>query len=227
MRLRTAAPALLLALGACAAVRMTVPGPLAGAPEWTVQRGGWRADRMRFGPYEAHHIEERSRQRGGILDALTGKREIQQTYEFLLRDTTASADLWRVRCDHRDVERGVSVRGVEIELDDRTSLECSIQPPDDPSAPWTMRLGSRGDRMPSGDVRQAADSAAYRVRAQTASGEGCCEVAGYVVRRQERPVVSVDLADRGSVRVGEVPAEERHLLAAIAAALLLRDEMMR
>lgn len=220
-------PLLLLALGACAAMRMTVPGPLASTPEWTVERSGWRGDRMRFGPYEVHDIEERNRQRGGILDALSGKREMQQSYDFLLRDTTAAEDLWRVRCDHRDVDRSVSVRGVRIGLEDRTSLECTLQPPADPSDPWTLRLGSSGERMPAGELRHPADSAGYRVRAQTPSGTGCCEVAGFVVSREDRPLLSLDRADRGRIRISpELTAAERHLLAAAAAALLLRDDLL-
>jgi hypothetical protein len=219
------AVAVLLLSGACTPMRMPVPAPLAETPEWRVE---WlRGRRMRFGPYEAHQITERNRARGGILDALTGKHEYQQRYEFMLRDTSGSADLLQVRCDHRDVERGVGIRGVQIQLADRASLECTVNPPGDPSQPWTLRLGRQGDRMPRGTLSQeAADSSGYEVRAETHDGGGCCEVAGYLIRREERVLVSIDRSDRGWIRLASAAGDrERPLLAAGAAALLIANEM--
>jgi hypothetical protein len=220
---RSLLPLLLLA-AACTPGRMAVPAPLADTPEWRVEWSG--GSRLRFGPYEAHDIRDRGRQRGGILDALTGKREYQQSYTFLLRDTAAAADAWSVRCDHRDVERRVGVRGIEVQLDDRTSLECTLNPPGDPSAPWTLGVSRRGDRMPAGELAQGQDSAAYRVRAQTHDGGGCCEVAGFLIRREDDLVVSVDRGDRGWIRMAPAaPERDRLLLAAAAAALLIANEM--
>jgi hypothetical protein len=222
--MRITALSALLLLGACTPMRMAVPGPLAAVPEW---RAEWhRGHRLRFGPYEAHGIEDRSRQRGGILDALSGKREYQQSYVFQLRDTTASADLWAARCDHRDVERSLGIRGVQVELDDRTSLECTINPPGDPSTPWTLTLARRGQRMPEGEMRQGQDGSAYEVRAQTHGGAGCCEVAGFLVRREGEVLLSVDRTNRGWIRLSPGrDASERPLLATAAAALLIANEM--
>jgi hypothetical protein len=210
----------LLALGGCAPMRLAVPEPLAPAPEWRVQTRGWRSDRMRFGPYEAHRIDFRERQRGGILDAISGKREWQQEYTFLLRDTTAAADLWAVRCDHRDVERGVSVRGVRLQLDDRASLECALNPPGDPSDPWTLRLGRSGDRMPRGELHRGESE--YSVRGESA-GDGCCEPTGYELWKGDALLGMVDRYDRGTVRITpSLPAAETGLLAAVSAALLIQ-----
>lgn len=210
----------MLALGGCATMRMPVPEPLTPAPEWRVESRGWRSSRLRFGPYEAHHIDYRERQRGGILDAISGKREWQQEYVFLLRDTTTAGDLWRVRCDHRDVERGVSVRGVRIELDDRASLECSAHPPEDPSDPWSLTLRRSGDRMPRGELRRGDSE--YPVRGEAVGGEPCCSPSGYTLWKGDTLIGMVDRTDRGSVRLTpSLPPAESGLLAAVAAALLI------
>jgi hypothetical protein len=216
----------ILIVGACATMRMQVPVALAPAPEWRVERHGGGTRGIRFGPYAARVLEDRDRMRGGILDALSGKHENQQRFELILRDTAAAKDLWQVRCDHRDVERQLGIRGVQIQLADRTSLECTLNPPGDPSAPWTLRLDRSGDRLPTGGLGQSADSTAYRIRGETRDGDGCCSVAGYLVRGGERALMSVDRADRGWVRIApEAGEDERGLLAAVAAALSIANDM--
>jgi len=210
----------LLALGGCATMRMPVPEALSTAPEWRVESRSYRSSRLRFGPFEAHRIAYRERQRGGILDAVTGKREWQQEYSFLLRDSASSEDLWRVRCDHRDVERGVRVRGVRIELDDRASLECSVNPPDDPSDPWALALRRSGDRMPRGELRRG--EAEYEIRGEAVGGEPCCSPSGYTLWKDQALVGMVDRNDRGAVRITpSLDHEETALLAAVASALLI------
>ena len=215
----------LVALGACMPMRVPVPAPLADAPEWVVRTGGWRADRLRFGPFEAHRIDREVRRRGGILDAVSGKRETQQEYEFLLRDTASTEDLWKVSCDQRDVERAVGLRGVNVQLDDRRSLDCRFQAAGDSAPEWRLSMGTRGDRMPAGELR--LDSTRYQVQALNPGGEsGCCEIAGYLVRADGGPLVLVDRADRGRVRLSSVVTDrERPLLAALAAALLIREDL--
>jgi hypothetical protein len=214
----------------CTSTRMAVPPSLEAAPEWRVRpRSHWRPDApLRVGPYEAHGIDRHGiRQRGGVVDALKGKKEYQQRYEFMLRDTAGRRDLWAVRCDNRDVERGIRLGSVELSLDDRTSLECSIQPPGEPARAWALRMRGRDDGVPSG--RLTREEVSYQVTGQNPPGPqaDCCEPLGYVVQREGRVLGAVDNTDRGRVRVApDVSPDEGSLLTAAAVALILQAKLI-
>jgi hypothetical protein len=222
--------AIVLAASGCATTRMAVPADLANAPEWSVRaRSLWRPDApLRVGPYEAHRIDRHGiRQRGGIVDALKGKKEYQQRYEFLLRDTAERRDLWAVRCDNRDVEQGIRLGSVELSLDDRTSLECSIQPPGEPARAWALRMRGSDDGAPAG--RLTREEVSYQVEGESAPGPqtDCCEALGYVLRRDGRVLGAVENLDRGRVRVApDVGADEGSLIAATALALILQSKLI-
>ena len=230
-RLGGALLAAVLGASGCATTRMAVPEPLSTAPEWTVRaRRLWRPDvSLHVGPYQAHRIDRHgTRQRGGVVDALKGKREYQQRYEFTLRDTAAGRDVWAVRCDNRDVEQGFELGRVELSLDDRTSLECAIQPPGEPSRAWTLRIAGSDDGAPAGHLRR--DEASFEIAGENPPGEqtDCCQALGYVVRRDGRVIGSVDGSWPGHVRVApEVGRAEGSLIAATAVALLLQAKLIQ
>jgi hypothetical protein len=220
-----------LGASGCATTRMAVPPALSAAPEWSVRpRNQWRPDGpLRVGPYEAHRIDRHGiRQRGGIVDALKGKTEYQQRYEFLLRDTAAAGDLWAVRCDNRDIERGFKLGSVELSLDDRTSLECSLQPPGEPARAWTLRIGGADDGAPSGTLRR--EEVSYEIEGENPPGgqTDCCLPLGYVLRREGRVIGAVEQIDWGRVRVApEIGRDEGSLLAATAVALILQSKLIQ
>jgi hypothetical protein len=216
-------------LGAgCATVRMPVPEPLAAAPEWVIRpRSAWRPDAaLRVGPYEAYRIDRHGiRQRGGVMDVLKGKREFQQRYEFVLRDTAAARDLWSVRCDNRDVEQGVRLGGVELSLDDRSSLTCEIRESDQPA--WTLRVGGSDDGAPTGHLRRG--ELAYDLAGTNPPGgtDDCCQPLGYVVRRGESVLASLETTDHGRLRLApSVAPAEASLLAAASVALVLQTRLI-
>ena len=223
------APAVLGA-GGCATAGMAVPEALSGAPEWRVRlRSAWRPDSpLLVGPFEAHRIDHQGvRQRGGVLDALKGKKEFQQRYRFLVRDSAAGPDLWAVECDNRDVEQGVKLGSLEVSLDDRTSLECSIQPPGDSARAWSLRMRGEGEGVPRGSVRRG--ELAYKIEGEDPSLQtDCCRPVGYMVRRDGRLLGALENAHRGWVRVSpELGREEGGLLAAVFAALVLQGQLIR
>jgi hypothetical protein len=216
--------------GCVTVARMEVPPTLAAAPEWSVRpRNQWRPDGpLRVGPYEAHRIDRHGiRQRGGVVDALKGKTEFQQRYEFLLRDTTAAGDLWAVHCDNRDIERGYRLGSVELSLDDRTSLECSLQPPGEPDQAWTLRMRGE-DGAPGGTLRR--EEVSYEIEGENPPGgqTDCCGAMGYVLRREGRVIGAVEQYHWGRVRVApEVGRDEGSLLAATAVALILQTKLIQ
>ncbi|MBD0319506.1 MAG: hypothetical protein ICV87_04180 [Gemmatimonadetes bacterium] len=226
---------LALALGVlgaagCATAGMPVPEALSAAPEWRVRmRNHWRPDSpLLVGPFEAHRIDHQGvRQRGGVLDVLKGKKEYQQRYRFLVRDSAAGPDLWAVECDNRDVEQGVRLGSVELSLDDRTSLECSIQAPGDSARAWSLRMRGSGDGVPTGSVRRG--ELGYDIVGEDASLQtDCCRPVGYMVRREGRLLGALENAHRGWVRVSpEVGPEEGSLLAAVFAALVLQGQLIQ
>jgi hypothetical protein len=217
-----------LGCGGCATAGMAVPEGLSGAPEWRVRmRSAWRPDSpLLVGPFEAHRIDHQGvRQRGGVLDVLKGKKEFQQRYRFLVRDSAAGPDLWAVECDNRDVEQGVKLGSLEVSLDDRTSLECSIRPPGDSARAWSLRMRGEGDGVPRGSVRRGEFG--YEIEGEDPSLQtDCCRPVGYMVRREGRLLGALENAHRGWVRVSpEVGPEEGGLLAAVFAALVLQQPL--
>lgn len=229
MNRRAAILILLSAAAGCTPMRMTVPAELSAVPEWPVQgRSGWRiGQQLHFGEYQVHDVSRGgTRSRGGIADALRGKTELQQRYGFRLRLASESEDRWTGRCDSRDIEQGVELGSVELSLDEAATLECSLRPADGAGEGWTLRVGARGDEGPAGVVEHGR--VRYDLQGERMDPmEPPSRVAGFAIRRDGRFVGAVETVNGGSVRI--VPGlqpEEQHLLAAVAAALLLRDQLI-
>jgi hypothetical protein len=223
---RVGVVALLLLVAGCATVQQPVPPELGAAPAWQVKGlDGFRFNqRVRFGEYEAHDVARGStRSRSGIRDALVGRTRLQQRYSFRFRHAGEAADRFHVRCDNRAQEQSLQLnRTTALELDSSSALECTLEVAD--GGVWTLRLAAPQSGRARGVVALVDDRYVVEGDAQTSHGV-VTGMAGYRIRCDERVVAAVDLSGRTVRLLPDVAAEERHLLAAVAAALLLQDRL--
>ncbi|MBB4638725.1 hypothetical protein [Longimicrobium terrae] len=207
---------------------MPVPAELADAPAWRVhtRRGLLHPLRVQWGPFSADTVNLRdTRQRGGVLDIVGGKREFQQEFSFVIRDTL-HAVRWTARCDGRDRERGVTLGSVDVELGSGMSLDCDLRPGADSAGQWKLQLSGRNGSMPGGTIHRA--DVRYEITGEAYPGDD--ETGwplGYLLSRDGVPVAVVDRTHPGSVRMSPaLPADDRALLAAAATALLLQQRLI-
>ena len=231
--IRTAAAlALLASLSACAFPSMPpmpVPEALSTIDAWWVEmRHDQRGVRYRFGPYRVANVRWHDvRQRGGVVDALKGKREYQERYEFALRDSTEGSAITRVECDSRDRDRGFSIGSVEIELESGLSLECRLYPDADSAAlAGTLKLGARDSNVPRGTIERG--EVKFEIAGERERGDDDEELPrAYLVRRGQTLVGMVDRTHPGLIRVSpSLPREEQDLVAAALTALLLQRKLI-
>ena len=222
---------LLVVTGACALSTppMPVPEALAASQEWPVQmRHDWNSPpRFRFGPYRVQDVRYHDiRQRGGVVDALKGKREYQQRYEFTVRDSAQDLLRTQVSCDSRDRDRGFSVGAVDVELESGLSLECQVSAPIDTAATWTVRLAGRDSDAVRG-VFEGGGRSFEIVGEQTHPESDDGFPAGYLLRRDGVVVGMVDRTNTGAIRLSPgLPRDEQELLAAALMALLLQRKLI-
>lgn len=222
--LRLLVPAMLAGASACAPARMEVPPALAAEPEWVLRAPMFgTTSRQQFGAYLVHWLEFGDvRQRGSIVDALVrGKQQLQQRYEFRLAEQTEVRDLWALRCDNRDYERGYQIGSVGVTLDQAVSLECTLNPPGDPSDSWTLRLSAEGDSVPRGGLRRGDTE--YRIVGERPNTLE--RVSRYSVWTGDRLVADVNRQGRPSARVVS-QLDDKHLMAAVTAALLMQPKLI-
>ena len=227
----TAAALVLLATSACALAPKPLPVPeaLAATEQWRVEmRIDQRGVRYRFGRYLVAGVRWHDvRQRGGVVDALKGKREYQERYEFAIRDSAQESAVTRVQCDSRDRARGYSVGGVGIELESGLSLECRLFPESDSAATsGTLRIGARNDRTPRGSVERGGTRFEIHGQRERSDDDGELPRA-YLVRRDSALVAMLDRTGPGYIHVApSLAREEQDLVAATLISLLLHRTLI-
>jgi hypothetical protein len=225
--LRGLLPALLVLTAACASARMELPGELAATERLAVTgRQGWTATRaVRFGAYEAAAVD-RSWTWGNDLQINEYERNRRrQGYAFTLRAGAEGA--WRVECDARLLVRGVTVRGVTIEGENRSSLECEVKPEGVTSGSWRLALAEQGEKPLAGTLAGPGGSFAV---AGTNQLQGtplpAGQATGYRFERGGRVHGAVEVINDGAVWLhGATEVRELAVLAAAATALLLLEDL--
>ena len=221
----------LLATSACAFPSMPpmpVPEALSTTDEWRVEM---RRDRQRvrygFGPYRVANVRWHDiRQRGGVVDAIKGKREYQERYEFALRDSTEGSAITHVECDSRDRDRGFSIGSVDIELESGLSLNCRVFPDADSAAlAGTLTLAARNDNVPRGTIERG--EVKFEVVGERERGDDDEQLPrAYLVRRGETLVGMVDRTHPIIRILPSLPREEQDLIAATLMALLMQRKLI-
>lgn len=218
--------ALMILLAGCQTARMPLPQALSASERLPVQgRQGMKIrEHMHFGPYEAIDID-RSWTRGSDLQVLAykGNRRNQQ-YAFVLREGGVSR--WRVACDVFLRVHAVRTPVVDVDVTNRSELECSLHAIDQPAEAWRLSLEEKGERPLEGVL--LGEGLHFEVRGTRHLEKGLPAEAttGYQVTDAAQPVGAVEVIGSGAVWLHEaVQPAQRGVLAATATALLLLEDL--
>lgn len=179
---------------------------------------------LRFGGYSAVDVR-RSWTSGRDLRIDTYARERRaQEYAFTLREDDVPR--WTVECEARVFVQGLEVASVSVLTDDRSSLDCRLEPAGGGDG-WRLGLEEQRER-PLGGALSGPDGRYDVVGTNRIEGGKlpASQTTGYELRSGERVVGAVEVIGGGAVRLRpELGATERAVLAAAAAALLLLEDL--
>lgn len=216
-----------LSLGGCQAARMPVPEPLAGAERMSVSgRQGFRlSPRLRFGVYEAQSIQRswtRGRDRGATPVATHSERT--QTYRFTLHEGEVAR--WFVACRAAVQSLRIDLRVVDMHPDDKSALYCNLQSTADRLTAWELELAERHGRPLAGTLTLGPSRLDVMGTDRVAGALSMGATTGYEIRSEGDVVGAVEVINRGAVWLRpDLDPERRSVLAAVATALLLFDDL--
>jgi hypothetical protein len=215
-----------LALPGCSMARMPLPDGLADSERMAVSgRQGLRLREMlSFGPYEARQVSRsstRGRDRG---DATATSSDRRQSYRFVLRE--AGHDHWHVAC-HASVARlRIDAVLVDVHATDESALYCNLESVERATTAWTLELRERREKPLSGHL--TLDAQRLEVVGTNALERSLPmgATSGYEIREGGSAVAAVEVINNGAVWLLEdLDPERRRLLSAVAAALLLLEDL--
>jgi hypothetical protein len=215
-----------LALPGCSTARLPVPDALAGSERMAVSgRQGLRLrESLRFGPYEAHQVSRswtRGRDRG---EASATASDRSQSFRFVLRE--AGHDHWHVAC-HASVTRlRIDAVVVDVHPTDESALYCNLESVERATTAWTLELRERRDRPLSGHLAVHAQRLEVVGTNRLERSLPLGTTSGYEIRETGTAVAAVEVINHGAVWLREdQDPERRRLLSAVAAALLLLEDL--
>lgn len=213
--------------GGCGSARLEIPPALDTAPRLAVSgRLGWMNTRtLRFGEWTAGEVDRTWTRARDIRVVGFERNRRRQSFAFTL--TGDGTSQLRVECEASLVVRGLNVVGPGFGLDDSSSLECDIGRLEDESTrPWRLHLADEGSRPMAGTLEGGDAKWDVTGTNQVAGGALPATVTtGYHVTRDGRAVAAVEVMSDGAVWLAPGDAAERALLAAVAAALLLAEDL--
>jgi hypothetical protein len=216
-----------LSLTGCQTVRMNVPESLAGSERMQVsgRQGFMIKQTLRFGPYQTTRVERSwTRGRGIEIRPVEASRR-DQRYAFILRD--GETDLVEVRCEVRLSRLTIEVGSVDVSPADRSGLRCALTPPDgglDDS--WRLELSESHDRPLAGTLVGSRGALEVRGTNRIDGALPLGSTSGYRIDQGGRTLAAVEVINRGAVWMdGDLGADERVVVAATAAALLLLEDL--
>jgi len=205
---------------------MPVPDALSATERLPVQgRQGWKIkEHLRFGAYQAHAID-RSWVRGGDVQILAydgSKRK--QYYTFVLRE--GQIDRWRVSCEAFLRRQALSTGVADVELKNRSELECRLFSLEDPSEEWLLALTERGERPLTGSLSKGSTKLEVQGTRALQQGTRADATTGYQVLDAGQPVGAVEVVNDGAVWLrDEARTDRRGVLPATLAVLLLLEDL--
>jgi hypothetical protein len=216
----------LMAVAACGSAKLEVPADLAPSTRLRVSgRLGWmNTDRLRFGEYTAELIEGTRVRGSGVGIGGFERSRRRQGYTLLL--TGPGTKPLRAECNANVVAKGLNA-GRTLGLDDRSSVRCDVREDSIAVGPlWKLVIENDGKSPMSGAIVLGGDSVIVAGTNRIAGGSMPSTVtAGYYFTRAGRTIAAVEVVNDGAVWFNTGDAAERARLAAIAAALLLAEDL--
>jgi hypothetical protein len=144
-----------------------------------------------------------------------------QRFSYTL--AAGGTEVWDVDCKATLRTRGFEVRGVEIDPEDKSSLDCRMRGTDDQNERWRMLVEEEHDRPMNGTL--ASDDRRIEVVGTNRIAGGIVPMAGatgYEIRDGGVTLAAVEVINDGRVWI-RAPRDEALLAAAAAGLLLLED----
>jgi hypothetical protein len=214
-------------LAACQAARMPLPDDLAEAERLVVSgRHGLRFNqRLRFGTYETDRVSRtgtRGRERGMAESAQ--QRDRRQAYRFTLLENGQAH--WFVACEIRLTNVRFDLVVVEVHPTDESGLYCNVQSLADSSHAWELDLQERRGRPLAGTLALGDEQLDVIGTNELRGSLPLGATSGYQITAGQEVLGSVEVVNRGAVWLHrDLDPERRRVLAAVAAALLLLDDL--
>ncbi len=231
--------ALALTLSACTTARMALPPGLEAGRAGMPVQGLALADlkgSMAFGPYRMEGIRRgwtASQSWGGNWRFLDYRvRDARQNYEFKLLPSSGPA--WDCRCTTQVDQHLLKVMGgeygeLEMELQGRAGYLCAFQPLDG-SGYWQVSMTRpSGQTLYSGVLSGPGKRFSVQgTHALAGTSIPLSDPTGYIFSLAGHTVGAVEVINAGAVWLPPaLPSNQRHALAATAAALLLYQEISK
>jgi hypothetical protein len=213
-------------LAACQAARMPLPDDLAEAERLVVSgRQGLRLNqRLRFGTYETDRVSRtstRGRDRG---TEAAQQRDRRQSYRFTLLENGQA--YWFVACEIRLTNVRLDLVVVDVHPTDESVLYCNVQSLADPARAWELDLRERRGRPLAGELVSGGERLDVVGTNELHGSWPGGSTSGYQFRAGQDVLGSVEVVNRGAVWLSrDLDPERRRVLAAVAAALLLLDDL--
>ena len=216
----------MLLLAGCQAARMPLPEDFPPTERWTVEgRQGFKIrEHLRFGPYEAASIKRswtRGRDRGA---SVLERSERNQHFSFVLRES--KVDDWYVKCEAALAASKVRVLGVEVNVDDRSRLNCALTSAGENEETWLLELSEQDENPLEGRLKNGSEEIVVRGTRKLEKALPAAVTSGYYVVEGGRTIGAVEVINRGAVILDNgLPTARRSLLSAAAGALLLVEDL--
>ena len=206
----------------CQSARMPLPDSLASTEHLAVHgRNGVKIkERLAFGPFEARSID-RSWTRGiGLTAVPLELSRRKQTYAFDLHEDGAMR--WRTACEIRLYSNIVDPGPVDLVLVDQSTLTCNFNAP---GGRWTLTLTGEYEQPLSGILAGGRTALHVSGTRGLRGGLPAETTTGYTILQAGRSVAAVEVLGNGAVWMDTASSEDPTLLAALAAALLLAEDL--
>jgi hypothetical protein len=217
----------LLAGPGCTATKMNVDAQLVESEELAVRgrQGLLFRQRLRFGPYDTQNVQ-RSWTHGTGFSVLVYQRERRrQTYRYIFRE--GGIPLYEVGCEAQYRRGTFDLNVIEVDEQNRQTLQCRIASVSNPEDIWWMNL--REDhghpmqgRLMKGDVLFEV----VGTNRLAGSKWQTWEATGYHVMEGEKALASIEVINRGAVRLSRLLSDDaKDAISAVASAVLLYQDL--
>jgi len=211
----------------CSPAKMRVDQSLTELEELQVsgRQGLMRKQRVRFGNYDTHQLR-RSWTHGRGFSLLGYTRESRhQSYTYLFRED--GEPRYAIGCEAQHRIGAIDIGIGEIEEQNAANLHCRIASVDHPEEIWYLNM--REDRGRPMNGRLMKGDVLYEIIGTNRfQGKSLpiWEAAGYHVMEGSQALASIEVINRGAVRLSRKLSDEgRDAISAVASAVLLYQDL--
>jgi hypothetical protein len=213
-------------LTGCGSASLELPAEIEASPRLAVsgRLGLLNTQHLRFGDFTATVVEGTTTRGSGVGIGGFERSRRRQGYTLMVKGPGTRT--LRTECNANVVAKGLNV-GRTLGMDDRSSVRCDLREDSMVTGDlWKLVLEDDGKSPMSGALTLRTDSILVTGTNRIAGGAMPATVtAGYYFTRAGRTIAAVDVLNDGAVWLNASDAAERTRLAAVAAALLVAEDL--